>query len=117
MYLISEASSKRSKISCEKCTEIFDAQHELGKHMVVTHGEVVQPPVLPDRATDVPGYYLNAHHLLSAGLSTVDSNILFMRLEACQLLKKLQGCEDMKSLLIQGPPGCGKSSVVWLWAC
>jgi energy-coupling factor transporter ATP-binding protein EcfA2 len=32
-------------------------------------------------------------------------------------LGNLQECEDQKSLLIQGPPGSGKSSVVWFWAC
>mmetsp|Transcript_999 Transcript_999/g.1221 ORF Transcript_999/g.1221 Transcript_999/m.1221 type:complete len:589 (-) Transcript_999:188-1954(-) len=107
-------SSKRLKISCKECTESFKTPSECDKHMLMAHATDVDPPEIP--IAEITDYFISSKHLKVAGLSTADSNILFMREEACQLLKKLQEDED-HSFLIQGPPGSGKSSVVWLWAC
>jgi hypothetical protein len=106
-------SNKRSKVSCGKCETTFNP-HELQMHMLVAHGDKVVPF---EFGGNIENSFVSSQHLKSAGLSsTNNSSILFMRPEATQLLADLQLPEDL-SLIIQGPPGSGKSSIVWLWAC
>jgi len=60
------------------------------------------------------GQFVDIFHLKSAGLDTVDNGHLFVRTEWAKLWTFLTGNSN---LFLRGPPGTGKSSLVWAWCC
>lgn len=61
--------------------------------------------------------YLKIQNMAEAGLTQEKTSaILYMRPEAVQLWDCLLN-ESKYIFNISGPPGTGKSSVVWAWAC
>ena len=63
-------------------------------------------------------FFVDASGLHYAGLASKESDKkrLFMRNANLDLLKKLKE-GDFRGMRIFGPPGVGKSCLVWLWAC
>jgi hypothetical protein len=58
--------------------------------------------------------FVKAQHLKAAGWSEGEQ-LLFVRPEAVELWQKLESFD--KALHIEGPPGTGKSTLAWVWAC
>jgi hypothetical protein len=58
--------------------------------------------------------FVNAQHLKAAGWRE-NEQLLFVRPEAVELWQKLESFD--KALHIEGPPGTGKSTLAWAWAC
>eukprot|EP01124_Arcella_intermedia_P018801 TRINITY_DN2593_c0_g1_i4.p1 TRINITY_DN2593_c0_g1~~TRINITY_DN2593_c0_g1_i4.p1 ORF type:complete len:330 (-),score=40.15 TRINITY_DN2593_c0_g1_i4:1096-1938(-) len=58
--------------------------------------------------------YRKVYGFSSAGLSKTDSRFLYLRKPALDLLEHLNNNRFSR---IEGPPGTGKSSITWLWAC
>eukprot|EP00750_Incisomonas_marina_P022423 INCI4969.10.p1 GENE.INCI4969.10~~INCI4969.10.p1 ORF type:complete len:764 (-),score=110.16 INCI4969.10:50-2176(-) len=57
---------------------------------------------------------------LSAGGWPVDKQRIFVRLQVAGQWRRLQELlvdEDHSTLKVEGPPGTGKSTVTWAWAC
>jgi hypothetical protein len=63
---------------------------------------------------DIEASFVKAKHLTAAGWDT-DEQLLFVRPEAVKLWQKLESFE--KAVHIEGPPGTGKSTIAWAWAC
>jgi hypothetical protein len=59
----------------------------------------------------------STHHfdLSFPGLSSQNSTCLYFRQPAIHLIGELS--QDIRAMMIQGPPGSGKSSITWAWAC
>jgi len=53
--------------------------------------------------------------LFASGLETIPELFLYVRDEVKDVWKALE--TNTSSVLIQGPPGSGKSSICWCWAC
>lgn len=73
-------------------------------------------PIGPIEPCNTPGKFVDIAHLVIAGLDLSPSNHrrLYVRQEWDELWKKLCGTQN---LYLSGPPGTGKSSLVWAWCC
>jgi hypothetical protein len=71
---------------------------------------IVQEPL------DKPNTFVNVKQKKLAGFSS-DSNIIFVREESVDLWKALNNAVTEKiNLMVNGPPGTGKSTEAWAWA-
>ena len=67
------------------------------------------------------GVFIEVHNLNLSGLySPSPSFIMYARKEVVEMwneLDKLGSTQDFERLNVTGPPGTGKSMVVWAWTC
>lgn len=65
------------------------------------------------------GSFIDVSGLHCAGLAAEDQDTkrLFMRSSSALLLERLRTSNDYRALRVFGPPGIGKSCIVWAWAC
>jgi hypothetical protein len=66
------------------------------------------------QSCDVNDSFVKAENLQCGGWSD-EEQLLFIRPEAADLWKQLN--EFDKALHVEGPPGTGKSTIAWAWAC
>eukprot|EP01124_Arcella_intermedia_P017106 TRINITY_DN237_c0_g1_i1.p1 TRINITY_DN237_c0_g1~~TRINITY_DN237_c0_g1_i1.p1 ORF type:complete len:576 (+),score=89.48 TRINITY_DN237_c0_g1_i1:33-1730(+) len=88
-----------------KSTEI-DESHKY-KKLKITPKKRLQQLDLGESFVEIIGMKI-------AGLSNKDDHILYLRNSARRLFDHL---DKNPFVLVEGPPGCGKSSIAWMWAC